>query len=584
MKNEKDEKNKKEKDEKEKDEKEKDEKEKDEKEKDEKEKDEKEKDEKEIEKRPQILFLFPREKNKENIQSNNVDSEDDDDSDDDDDKYDNDNDDDGEKNITTPESPPFFFNPLLIPSPYNFKKKHDQKKQGQPKKSDQFEVIQNTDTTFKDVGGYETVKEELHQCVDILVNHQHYAQFNVRTPKGLILEGPPGTGKTLLAKAFAGETKTAFIPVSGSQFQGMYVGVGAGRVRELFDLARKNVPCVVFVDEIDAVGRKRSTDGEASSSERDSTLNEFLIQLDGFKSSLGIFLMGATNRLDLLDPALVRPGRIDKKIFIGPPDSNTREAILDIHLRGKPHDKSILIKDLVDLTAGFSGAKIENLLNEAMLHALRQKRVVMEHRDLEAIMNKIMVGWQPNEHQFSTDIIDRIAIHEMGHAIVGFLSVHHSKVSKVIINLFSPNNPGYTMFETSTSSIYKREYLFEHLTILLAGRIAEEAFYGVSTTTGAINDLEEALKLSEKMIRYYGMGKRIIYPTTSEKYKEMGDDEVLTLINDAYAMANFLVRNSKDLIRECADILKKEKILKMDTLTKIIHSHYPHVLELKMEN
>ncbi len=455
---------------------------------------------------------------------------------------------------------------------------------GKPQRTENFEVVTKSDIKFKDIGGYENIKLELTQCVDILKNYKKYSDYNVRIPKGLILEGPPGNGKTLLAKGFAGESETAFIPVSGAQFQEKYVGVGSTRVRELFELAKKNTPCIVFIDEIDAIGRKRSGDGESSSNERDSTLNELLVSLDGFKTSTGVFLMGATNRADLLDPALVRPGRIDKRIYIGPPDSFTREAILNIHLKGKPYDKSINVKDLVDMTAGLSGAQIENILNEAMLNALRHNRALMEYRDIDSIISKMMVGWQPTEHQFTNDIIERIAIHEMGHAIVGFLSKHHSKVSKVIINLSSPNSPGYTMFESSTSNIYTREALFEHLMILLAGRIAEEVFYDVSVTTGAINDFEEAFKLAEKMIVYYGMGKNLIYPNLSDKYKEKIDSEVIGIINDAYAMAQIIVKKSKNLIQECADILTKEKLLKIDRLTEIINTKYPEIYTFKTEN
>ncbi len=448
-------------------------------------------------------------------------------------------------------------------------------------KSENFEVIFKSNFTFKDIGGYENIKLELSQCVDLLVDYKKYSKYNVRIPKGLILEGPPGNGKTLLAKGFAGEAQTAFIPVSGAQFQEKYVGVGSTRVRELFELAKKNTPCIIFIDEIDAIGRRRSSDGEGSTSERDNTLNELLVSLDGFNTGSGIFLMGATNRIDLLDPALIRPGRIDKKIFIGPPDSNTRECIIKIHLKGKPHDKSINIKDLVDLTAGLSGSQIENLLNEAMLNALRYNRYLMEHKDIDTVINKIMVGWQPTEHQFSVDLIERICIHEMGHAIVGYLSKHHSKVNKVIINLSAPNSPGYTMFESSTSNIYTRESLFEHLMILLAGRIAEEEFYDVSVTTGALNDFSEAFKLAEKMIIYYGMGSNLIYPSSSDKYKQIIDDEVIKLINDAYIMARMFVKKSNKLIAECADILKTEKLLKIDRLTEIIEKKYPDIRDLK---
>jgi ATP-dependent metalloprotease FtsH len=463
----------------------------------------------------------------------------------------------------------------------SFRSKRSKKADAKSKKSENFEVILKPEFSFKDIGGCESIKEELMQCTDLLINYKKYEKYNVRTPKGIILEGPPGNGKTLLAKGFAGETKTAFIPVSGAQFQEKYVGVGSSRIRELFKLAKNNVPCIIFIDEIDAVGRSRSSDGESATSERDNTLNELLVQLDGFGTTKGIFLMGATNRVDMLDPALIRPGRIDKKIFIGPPDSVTREAIINIHLKGKPYDSvSVNIKDLVDLTNGMSGAQIENILNEAMLNALRYNRKKIEYKDIDTVINKIMVGWQPYEHQFTTDLLERIAIHEMGHAVVGFLSKHHSKVSKVAINLSSPNSPGYTIFETSATNIYKREALFEHLMILLAGRIAEEVFYDISTTTGAFNDFQEAFKLAEKMIVYYGMGSRLIYPSLSEKYKEMIDNEITLLINDAYKTAQFLLKNSKHLIKECAVILNQDKILKIDRLTEIIQTKYPEILNL----
>ena len=472
----------------------------------------------------------------------------------------------------------FFGNPMHYPSSSG-SSSTSTSSSGQSKKSENFEVIQNYNFSFKNIGGYDNIKSELSQCVDILNNYKKYENYNVRIPKGLILEGPPGNGKTLIAKGFAGETNTNFIPVSGAQFQEKYVGVGQTRVRELFKLARDNTPCVIFIDEIDAIGRKRSSDGESSSSERDNTLNELLINLDGFKSSHGLFLIGATNRIDLLDPALLRPGRIDKKIFIGLPDSNTRESIIQIHLEGKPYNyHTINVKDLVDFTAGLSGAQIENLLNEAMLNALRDNRNKMEYLDIDLVMNKIMVGWQPNQHQFTSDILDRIAIHEMGHAIVGYFSKHHSKVSKVIINLSAPTSPGYTLFETSTESIFTREALFEHLMILLAGRIAEEIFYDVSVTTGAINDFQEAFKLAEKMIIYYGMGKNIIYPNLSDKHKQKIDDEVVSLIKDAYQMSKIILEQSKSLISECALILKKDKIIKADKLMDIINRNHRYLL------
>jgi cell division protease FtsH len=416
-----------------------------------------------------------------------------------------------------------------------------------------------------------------------LKNYKKYQKYNVRIPKGLILEGPPGTGKTLLSKALAGEAGCSFIPVSGSDFQEKYVGVGPTRIKELFNLAKTNVPCIIFIDEIDAVGRKRSTDGESSSNERDSTLNALLVELDGFKNNTGIFLVSATNRIDLLDTALTRPGRIDKKIFIGLPDKITRKSIIKIHIEGKPHDSSIKINDLIDITEGLTGAQIENLLNEAMLNALRNNRQKFTYNDFDLVFNKMMVGWQPNEHIFTTDIIDHIAIHEMGHAIVGIFSKHHSKMTKVVINLSSPRSPGYTVFETSTSNIYTRESLFEHLMILLSGRIAEEIFYGVSVTTGAINDFDEALKLAEKMVVYYGMGSNVIYPNSSDKFKELIDNDVIELINKAYKYAEEILLKSKGLIKETSEILKNNKFLTADDLHKLINKKYVELNKLKIE-
>jgi cell division protease FtsH len=415
----------------------------------------------------------------------------------------------------------------------------------------------------------------------MLTNYTKYAKFNVRVPKGLILEGPPGNGKTLIAKAFSGEAKCAFITVSGSEFQEKYVGVGSARVRELFQLAKKNLPCIIFIDEIDALGRNRGKDGDSSSAERDNTLNELLVALDGFKNTSGIFVIGATNRADLLDPALIRPGRIDKRIFIGNPDEKTRREIVRIHSLGKPKTDDITDTAIVDLTAGFSCAQVENLLNEAMLNALRYNREMFSKEDVNTVYNKILVGWQPNEHVFTNDIIDHIAIHEMGHAVMGILSKHHAKVSKIIINLSAPNSPGYTVFESADSNIYTREALLEHLTILLAGRVAEEVVYGISVTTGALNDFEEALKLAHKMIVYYGMGTMIIYPDNSEAYKEMIDTEISELIKQAYVITKHVIEQSKDLILDAAEILKAKKTVLVEEMIDLMNTKYSDVFDLE---
>jgi cell division protease FtsH len=301
--------------------------------------------------------------------------------------------------------------------------------------------------------------------------------------------------------------------------------------------------------------------------------------LDGFKQTAGIFVIGATNRADLLDPALVRPGRIDKRIFINNPDTVTRKSIIEIHSSGKPHDSSISVENLIEQTDGLSGAQIENLLNEAMLNALKEDRYVFDNRDIDVIMNKMIAGWQPNDHELTKPLIDQIAIHELGHAVVGMVCKHHSKMTKVIINLSAPRSPAYTIFENPPNNFLTRENLFEHLMVLLSGRIAEETFYDISVTTGAINDFEEALKLAEKMVCYYGMGKNIIYPSLSDKYKEIIDLEVSTLIHEAYQQAEFIVHNFKELIVEGSEILKQEKVLTSETLMEVIDKKYRHLYE-----
>jgi cell division protease FtsH len=452
------------------------------------------------------------------------------------------------------------------------------KNQESGKKSENFEIITGSKYNFTQIGGYETVKEELMQCADILVNYDKYSKYNVRVPKGLVLEGPPGNGKTLLAKCFAGQINVSFIPVSGAQFQEKFVGVGSSRVRELFSLANDNKPCIIFIDEIDAIGRKRSSDEVGQNSERDSTLNELLVSLDGFQSSDGIFIMGATNRADLLDNALTRPGRIDKSIYIGVPDSKTRKLILDIHIRGKPYGNTVTLEELNDITQGFSGAQIENLLNEAMLLTLRNNKEQMEKPDIDFIMDRILVGSQSTENLFSEKMLYQIAIHEMGHAIVGVLCKEYNKLVKVTINVWSPTSPGYTLFEIKENELLiNKQHLVCHLAVLLAGRVAEEEFFNEAITTGASKDLEEVKNLAYKMIIDYGMGSKLFYPVSSDKSKEMIDKEVNDLVDKAYNKAKLIVANSKSLLDECAKILVTEQMLTADFITQKISKRYPHL-------
>jgi len=444
-----------------------------------------------------------------------------------------------------------------------------------------FEIIKNSKYSFKDVGGYEKIKLELLQSSDLLINPEKYQKYNVRVPKGIILEGPPGNGKTLLAKAFCGELNVSFIPVSGSEFSEMYVGVGAKRIRDLFSLASKNKPCVIFIDEIDALARKRGNDMVSSNSEKDQTLNQLLINLDGFKSLDGIFIMGATNRLDLLDPALTRPGRIDKNIYVGNPDSKTRSEIIKIHSNGKPINESVKNDYLVEITGGFSAAQIENLLNEAMLFALRENREIISYEDIEYITNRILSGWQSTENKYSDDIINRIVIHEIGHALVGLFSEEHANLVKITLNLWSPKTPGFTLFESNDENIniYTKNGLLSHLMVLFGGRVAEEIFYGYSVTTGAKKDLEQAFNLAQSMIVNYGMGQKTIYPDMSDQSKYLIDQEINKLLIEAHDNAYSILEKSKDLMNDCAVILKKNSILKPDEIIDIIKCKYPNILD-----
>lgn len=432
-------------------------------------------------------------------------------------------------------------------------------------KSESFEVLKNTGYSFKSVGGYDIIKEELMQCADLLVNYEKYSKYNVRTPKGIILEGPPGNGKTLLAKSFSGEINVGFIAVSGAQFQEKYVGVGAARVRELFELAFKNVPCIIFIDEIDALCRRRSD--QNAHAEHDSTLNELLVNLDGFKSTKGIFIIGATNRVDLLDDALTRPGRIDKKIYIGNPDKVTQESILKIHMKGKPMEY-ISMEDLLVMTQGLSGAQIENLLNEGMLLALRNNKTVMERQDLEIIANRIHTGYNPSEKKITESQLYQIAIHEMGHAFTALLT-KYKRIIKVSINLFSPQCLGFTLFESNQNVITTKQELQCEIMVLLGGRIAEEIFCIGGLTTSASRDIEYTKKIAEQMILTYGMGDKVFYPQGSNEYRQMIDKEIDKIVKESYDRTKTLLLTIQPIIKESAEMLVKTREIKVDELNEI---------------
>lgn len=429
------------------------------------------------------------------------------------------------------------------------------------KRSENFKVVHST-STFEQVGGYDLVKEELMQCADLLTNPQKYAQYNVRVPRGLLLEGPPGNGKTLLTKCFSGEIKVGFIAVSGSQFQEKYVGVGPARIRELFSLAKNNTPCIIFMDEIDSIGKKRSDTPQHA--EQDTTLNELLVQLDGFESADGVFIIGATNRADLLDPALTRPGRIDKQVYVGMPDDPTRRRILEIHSTGKPLNVSL--DDLVDMSQGFSAAQLENLLNEATLMTLRQNRTLVLKEDLERVSNRILGGYQSTKVNLTEAEIYQVAVHEMGHALTGYMKKR--PFVKVCIHLWSPKTLGFTQFVSNRSPLLSREDLFVDLMILLGGRVAEEIVLG-AVSSGASKDLEEAARMAENMVLKFGMGNQLFLPHASDKYREDVDREIALLLKDAYQQTRMLLTGITPWLKMCATNLAQTHEIRYNDLHQL---------------
>lgn len=434
-----------------------------------------------------------------------------------------------------------------------------------------FRIEQNDyNVSFSNVGGYSSVKSELIQIVDILKNKQNYHQFGVRLPKGVLLEGPTGNGKTLMARAFAGEIDFPIIPTSGAEFNEKYVGVGAARIRELFNFAEENQPCVIFIDEIDALARKRSSAEDGSSDERCQTLNQLLVALDGFNIKNDIIVLAATNRIDILDKAVIRPGRIDKIIHVPNPDSKTRKEIIEIHRNKKPIN--VTTEEIVQITNGLNGAQIENVLNEATLMAIRENQLPVNRTLLEETRNKIILGQSIGKKNLSESTLERVAIHEIGHLFLALDSKHFDKPTKVTIDSSIFSSIGYTLFEQKEEDqgYYLREYFDDHLKILLGGRIAEEIMYGSSVSSGAFSDLESAFQVAKKMIMEYGMGTHIIYPYFSENYKKIIDQEIHLLIQNAYEYAkNFLTRN-KHLLIEYAKRLVKEKTLQEESFQEMV--------------
>lgn len=438
--------------------------------------------------------------------------------------------------------------------------------------------------TFRDVAGLREEKEELEEIVDFLKDPKKYIQVGARIPKGVLLEGPPGTGKTLLAKAVAGEAGVPFFSISGSDFIEMFVGVGASRVRDLFQDAKKNAPCIIFIDEIDAVARRRGSGLGGGHDEREQTLNQLLVEMDGFGVNEGIIVMAATNRKDILDPAILRPGRFDRDVLVGRPDVGGREEILKVHARNKPLGDDVDLKQIAQTTAGFSGADLENLLNEAAILAAKENRVYIQQSDIRHAFVKVGIGPEKKSRIVSEKERRITAYHEAGHAILFHLLPDVGPVYSVSI-IPTGGAGGYTMPLPEKDDMFNTKgHMLQEITVSLGGRVAEEEIFD-DITTGASQDIKQATAIAKSMITKFGMSERLglinydndsdevfigrDFGHTSRGYGEKVagtiDEEVKRIIDECYLKARTLIQEYHPVLEKCAQLLlEKEKITRSE--------------------
>jgi len=438
----------------------------------------------------------------------------------------------------------------------------------------------NTGVTFNDVAGCDEAKQELKEIVDFLKNPKDYQAIGARIPKGALLVGPPGTGKTLLARAVAGEAGVPFFSMSGADFVEMFVGVGAARVRDLFKQAKEHAPCIIFIDELDAIGRQRGVHVGAVNDEREQTLNAMLVEMDGFEANTGVILLAATNRPEVLDRALLRPGRFDRQIVVDAPDLDGREAILKVHARNKKLTEDTDLRRIAAATAGFSGADLANVLNEAALLAARRKAKAITQRDLEEAIEKVVAGPERRSRRLNPEEKRRVAYHEVGHALVAAHSAHGDPVHKISIVPRGRASLGYTMqLPNEDQFLLTRSELLDRIRGLLGGRAAEEVIFG-EVTTGAQNDLERATALARQMVAVYGMSERVglancaqrqaqflagpeapLQRDCSEQTAREIDEEVKKLLAAEYARAKEILTTHRDQLEKVtAELLARETL------------------------
>ncbi len=437
--------------------------------------------------------------------------------------------------------------------------------------------------TFDDVAGVEEAKQDLVEVVQFLREPEKFVQVGARIPKGVLMVGPPGTGKTLLARAVAGEAGVPFFHISGSEFVEMFVGVGASRVRDLFDKAKQSAPSIVFVDEIDAVGRQRGAGLGGGHDEREQTLNQILVEMDGFDNDTNVIVMAATNRADILDPALLRPGRFDRKVFVDLPDISGREKILTVHARGKPVSSEVSFKDMARLTAGFSGADLENLINEAAIFAARRNLRTIGMLEFQDAFDRVVMGPERKSRVMSEEDKETVAYHEAGHAVVSFHLAETDPVQKITI-VPRGRAGGYVMSLPEDRALHTREFFEDQIAMAMGGRAAEEVFFG-RITTGASGDLQQATRLAKAMVMEYGMSEVLGLPTYgggagnpfvgremgwamggrdySEEAAQAIDNEVRMILEHNYNRATTIIRDNRDKMVALAN-----KLIEVETLDR----------------
>ena len=447
----------------------------------------------------------------------------------------------------------------------------------------------NRKVTFKDVAGLEEAKVEIMEIVDFLRNAGKYRELGAKIPKGALLVGPPGTGKTLLAKAVAGEANVPFLSISGSDFVEMFVGVGASRVRDLFEQAKQKAPCIVFIDEIDAIGRARGRNaGFSGNDERENTLNQLLTEMDGFQTNAGVIVLAATNRADILDKALMRAGRFDRQIEVGLPEIHERKQIFDVHLRKLKLDPALDREFLARQTPGFSGADIANVCNEAALIAARHNKKFVSKEDFLAAIDRIIGGLEKKNKVISPAEKRTIAFHEAGHATVSWKLKHANPLIKVTI-IPRGKALGAAWYLPEERQITTKEQWMDEIASTLAGRVAEQIFFG-HLSTGALNDLERVTKQVYAMVAYYGMSEKVgtisYYDSTgqsdmaftkpySERTAQQIDDEVKAIIAEAYVMAERTILENREGLTELANLLLEREVVFTEDVERIFGAREP---------